>query len=271
MPELPEVETIVRGLAPELEGVSISSLRLLYPKAVPEDRAALKREVPGRTITGVQRRGKLLLIELSPPLYLAFHLKMTGRLILAEKHAAPDKHTRIVFQLANKKKLFFKDMRKFGYCRAFSPKGLGEWEFYSTLGPEPLEIGTDEFVGLFSGRRAKIKGLLLNQRLIAGIGNIYADEALFRARIRPDLAASDLDRQRLIQLYRSSREVLSEAIAESGSSIRDYRDPFGRPGGFQDNFQVYGKSGQPCPVCGTILSKLKVAGRTSTWCKDCQR
>ncbi|MDY7000513.1 MAG: bifunctional DNA-formamidopyrimidine glycosylase/DNA-(apurinic or apyrimidinic site) lyase [Thermodesulfobacteriota bacterium] len=271
MPELPEVETIVRGLALELEGVRISSLRLLYPGAVPKDRAAFKRQVPGRTITRVWRRGKLLLIELSPPLYLAFHLKMTGRLFLAGKNAAPDPHTRIVFNLDNEKKLFFQDMRKFGYCRAFSPKGLGEWDFYATLGPEPLELGTNEFVGLFSGRRAKIKGLLLNQRLVAGIGNIYADEALFRARIRPDLGAADLDRKRLLQLCRSTREVLKQAIAANGSSIRDYRDSFGRPGSFQDNFQVYGKSGQPCPVCGTSLSRTKVAGRTSTWCKHCQR
>ncbi|MDY7001609.1 MAG: bifunctional DNA-formamidopyrimidine glycosylase/DNA-(apurinic or apyrimidinic site) lyase [Thermodesulfobacteriota bacterium] len=271
MPELPEVETIVRGLGSELERVRISSLKLLYPGAVPKDRAAFKRQVPGRTITRVLRRGKLLLIELSPPLYLAFHLKMTGRLILAGKNEDPDKHTRIVFQLANKKKLFFKDMRKFGYCRAFSRKGLDEWGFYATLGPEPLEIGTDEFVSLFSGRRARIKSLLLNQRVIAGIGNIYADEALFRARIRPDLSAADLDQQKLIQLCRSTREVLSEAIAANGSSIRDYQDPFGRPGSFQDNFKVYGKSGRPCPVCGTALSRSKVAGRTSTWCKHCQR
>ncbi|BBD08816.1 bifunctional DNA-formamidopyrimidine glycosylase/DNA-(apurinic or apyrimidinic site) lyase [Desulfovibrio ferrophilus] len=280
MPELPEVETIARGLATDLAEASISGVRLLESGSLSTGTGALGHdeflaELPGARILRVRRRAKVLFMDLAtakrPLLHLAFHLRMTGRLTVEPAQTEPRPHTRIVFDLADGRHLFFADVRKFGSCRAMPLEGLPHWAFWATLGPEPLEINAEQFAGLFKGRRGGIKALLLNQKFIAGIGNIYADESLFRAGIRPDAAADRVSRARLMRLHQELVEVLNEAIAANGSSISDYVNARGDAGAFQNDFRVYGRAGQPCRNCQTLLAKRTVAGRTTVFCHKCQR
>ncbi|WP_035068091.1 bifunctional DNA-formamidopyrimidine glycosylase/DNA-(apurinic or apyrimidinic site) lyase [Nitratidesulfovibrio termitidis] len=331
MPELPEVETIACGLRPQLTGRRIVSVSVRNEGTVQGDAAAFARCVPGRVISGVGRRGKLLLMELAPPdggasgavgagaaassevpsgarpdaadlmacgdaagkvagscevgtsggtgglggnrvpHLLGVHLKMTGRLFVYGPEVAPNAHTRVVFGLDDGNRLFFDDARKFGYVRALSDADMTTWDFWRSLGPEPLEIAGPDFVALFRGRRGRIKALLLDQTVIAGIGNIYADESLFRASIRPDAQAGELSPDRLRVLHGHLVDVLRESIAECGSSIRDYRDAHGDAGAFQNRFRVYGRTGQPCVACGRTLTTAKVAGRTTVFCERCQK
>lgn len=205
------------------------------------------------------------------PHLLGVHLKMTGRLFVYGPEVAPNAHTRVVFGLDDGNRLFFDDARKFGYVRALSDADLAAWDFWRSLGPEPLEIAAPDFAALFRGRRGRIKALLLDQTVIAGIGNIYADESLFRASIRPDAQTGELSPERLRVLHGHLVDVLRESIAECGSSIRDYRDAHGDAGAFQNRFRVYGRSGQPCVACGRTLATGKVAGRTTVFCEHCQK
>jgi formamidopyrimidine-DNA glycosylase len=271
MPELPEVETIARGLGREITGARIESVEVLHPCAVegaPEDFAG---RLAGARISEVSRRGKVLLVRFGPELVMAVHLRMTGRLVVEPRGAEPGKHTHLVLDLADGRRLFYSDIRKFGSCRAGAPAGLNQWPFFRTLGPEPLEMSAKEFAGLFRGRKARIKAMLLDQKTIAGIGNIYADEALFRAGVRPDVRAADISGKRLERLHSSLVEVLNEAIAANGSSFSDYVDSGGNAGAFQNYFRVYGRAGEPCRICGTALSKCRVAGRSTTFCERCQQ
>jgi len=269
VPELPEVETIARGLSRLIAGRTITRVQIHTPGTIKGPARDFTRLIEGKTIASVGRRGKLLLIRLNGPT-LVIHLKMTGRLWVSPGTEKPTKHTRLALVLDNGDRLNFEDMRKFGYCLAVGDLNSCDWTFYRDLGPEPLDIGEDEFVRLFTGRKTKIKSLLLDQRVVAGIGNIYADEALFRAKIRPDARASEIPPDRLTALCRAIKKVLTEAIAAGGSSFRDYRDAYGAMGAFQNKFSVYGKAGQPCPGCGQTLARMKVAGRTSTFCPRCQ-
>lgn len=286
MPELPEVETIASGLWPMLAEQTIESVTILNDSSVEGRREALENYVAGREITHVHRRGKLLLMDLSIPseyehelpaprfeypLQLAFHLKMSGRLFVYSADTPPARHTRIIFDLSNGTRLFFDDMRKFGFCRALAPCDYLNWQFWQQLGPEPLTIKTEDFVALFQSRRTRIKAALLDQKVIAGIGNIYADESLFRAGIRPDKPSNEISKKSLGLLHIKLKEVLKQAIRECGSSIRDYRDAHGDAGAFQNNFLVYGRTGQDCRVCGEPLKTEKVAGRTTVFCETCQK
>lgn len=307
MPELPEVETIARGLAPQLEGRAILDVTILNESSVEGRRKVLADCVSSCGITRVYRRGKLLMMDLFPvgirlietsrewvpvypegeppsdnsplcerlhsiiPVNLAFHLKMTGQLFVYPHDKQPDKNTRIIFDLSDSNRLFFNDTRKFGYCRALEKEDFASWPFWQKLGPEPLLISEDGFVQLFRGRRTRIKAALLDQTVIAGIGNIYADESLFRARIRPDALCNAIPESKLRTLHTVIQEVLQQAIRECGSSIRDYRDAHGDAGAFQNNFLVYGKAGEKCTECGKTLSTAKVAGRTTVFCAKCQR
>lgn len=276
MPELPEVETIARTLAPQVEGHHILSCRLLYP-------ATLQGELPLENVQGKQigkpgRRGKLLLLPLideknSDDIFratgLAFHLKMTGRVFVYPQGTKAGKHTRLILELNNETCLFFDDTRKFGYVRVCSPATLTSWPFWNQLGPEPLDMTSASFVACFSGRRGKIKSLLLDQTVIAGCGNIYADESLFRAGIRPD--ARELSPERLERLHGALQDVLQESIIACGSSIRDYRTARGDAGAFQNAFRVYGRAGQSCLVCGTPLEHSRITGRATVYCPHCQK
>lgn len=276
MPELPEVETIARTLAPQVEGQKITALSVLNDSSISGNTEAFHALV-GRTIARVHRRGKLLLMTLVPtkdPQHayrIGVHLKMSGRLFIYPPDMQPEKHTRILFDLSCGKRLFFDDMRKFGYCRAMTHTSDAQWKFWQTLGPEPLEITATNFATLFKDRRTRIKAALLDQTVLAGIGNIYADESLFRAGIRPDTACAHIPEKRLHVLHHELQTILELSIRECGSSIKDYRNANGDAGAFQNTFRVYGRKGKTCVTCGKPLSSGKVAGRTTIFCPHCQK
>jgi formamidopyrimidine-DNA glycosylase len=270
VPELPEVETIARGLAPLVVGKRIEDALVSYPPVVGGDPELFREQVSGRRILGVRRRGKLLILDLEGDAHLVIHLRMTGRVSVDRQGCGPHKHTHVVLRLAGGEELAFNDQRKFGQVLAFSGAGLGEWPFLARLGPEPLEISPERFVERFQGRRGRIKGLLLNQEILAGVGNIYADESLFRARIHPAAKASTLCRRELLELHKRLREVLESALELGGSSFRDYVNALGQRGGFQERFAVYSRKGCECTRCRCLLETARVAGRTATFCPACQ-
>ena len=276
MPELPEVETIARGLRPHLVGARIREVRVPGPHATPQGVELFRSRLEGGEITAVGRRGKVMTLGVGENLTLAVHLRMTGRFYLPSNgELVGDKHTHCVFFLENRdgatRLLLYNDVRKFGTLQAFTPEELLAWPFFASLGPEPLEISRGAFMKLFQGRRTRIKAMLLDQKVIAGIGNIYADESLFRAGIRPDAPAGGLSGRRLGILHGKLREVLQEAVDACGSSIRDYRDAMGDAGAFQNCFRVYGRGGETCVECGSPLRQVKVAGRTTVFCPKCQK
>ena len=280
MPELPEVETIARTLTPLIRDRLVVGARVFLPRSVEAQSLPLS-QLAGRRVTHAGRRGKLALLHLAPQIggpqeaaFLAVHLKMTGRLFVYGPETQPNPHTRVVLDLlsaAGPEQLFFDDARTFGYMRLVSPATLGQWPFWASLGPEPLECPVSALAERLRARRGAVKAVLLDQKVVAGIGNIYADEALFRAGIDPRRAAHTLTAASAETLFCKVREVLLESIAQCGSSIRDYRTARGDAGAFQNTFRVYGRSGQQCLTCGAALLTAKVAGRTTVCCPRCQR
>ncbi len=270
MPELPEVEVIARGLHRSLAGRIIKTVTPVDLTRLSESASSLLPRTQGAQIERVFRRAKVLLIEMTDDLVMAFHLKMTGRVVHGPQRE-PDRHDRLFLTLDDGSLLSFSDMRKFGYVRSFTPEEFEKWEFLRKVGPEPLETGPEALAARIAGRKACIKGLLLDQSVVAGIGNIYADEALFRAGLHPESRADRISRTRATRLFTELQGVLRQAIAENGSSIRDYVNADGDAGAFQNSFNVYGKKGHACTVCGSRLEARKVAGRTSTFCPKCQR
>lgn len=258
MPELPEVETIARTLAPRITGRRLLEARFLSPLVLGAGPAELRRRILGRTIAAVRRRGKFLLLDLGGEA-LSIHLGMTGRLLW---EGTPGPHTRAVFMLDGGR-LLYDDVRQFGRIELAGR--------VARLGPDALSISEEEFAARLRTRRGRIKPLLLNQALLSGLGNIYADEVLFRARIHPCANAARLSRARVRRLHATIGEVLASAIASGGSSISDYVDGEGRPGTFQFQHLVYGKAGQPCAVCGAPIRRVVVAQRGTHYCPKCQR
>ncbi len=255
MPELPEAETIVRTLAPHVEGRRVLGLRLLSPRAA----RRLWPELSGRRIERLRRYGKRVVFELEGGALVA-HLGMTGSLLW---RGASGPYTRAVL-LLEEGWVCFDDVRQFGaldWCE--TPPG--------DLGPDPLEMSEGEFVARLQSERASLKRLLLEQRFVRGIGNIYADEILFRARIHPDARAAAIGAVRARRLYRAMVAVLREAIECGGSSISNYVDAEGRRGGFQRHHRVYGRAGAPCPRCGRPIRKIRIAQRGTHFCPACQR
>jgi len=283
MPELPEVETIVRGLDPGLRERAIAGTELLFPPLLRRASARDLAALVGKRIAGVRRRGKMIVIECRGGPTLVFHLKMTGQLLLAEPGAPRDKHTRLVITFADAaSELHFRDIRKFGFllCLAQTPHGTRAGHDagaadtcaeLASLGPEPLAVTSDEFAGRFAGKKARIKGLLLDQTIVAGIGNIYADEILFDARIQPETPASSIGREGWVRLWKSTRRILNKAIRAKGSTVRDYVDTSGRAGRFQFSHRVYDREGEPCRACRTPIKRIRVAGRSTYFCPSCQR
>jgi len=255
MPELPEAQTIARTLAPHIEDRRLEAVEILSARAAPEPLA----ELAGRTVKRVRRYGKQILWELDDGL-LRFELRMTG---LLRWRAEPGPYTRARFHFASGV-VAFDDIRQFGSVRW----SAGE---LPALGPDALEIPAVEFVRRLAGRRARIKPLLTDQRFLRGLGNIYADEILHRARIHPLAPAAGRGEARARRLHAAMGEVLAEAIALGGSSISDYADAEGRPGRFQQRHRVYGREGAPCAACGARIRRIVVAGRGTWLCPRCQR
>jgi formamidopyrimidine-DNA glycosylase len=276
MPELPEVETVVRGLRASLPGRSIVGVRLGKTDFI-EDPVALVEQLPGARIAGVLRLGKFVCVELVPGtpaphsktrVFLLVHLGMTGQLITRNSADPVAPHTHSFFSLDDGRELRYTDIRRFGRI-LLVPESLFP-EFRGRLGAEPLDVSEEQFRARLGSRRARIKALLLNQSVLRGLGNIYTDESLFRARLHPARIASGLTVKQLRSLYRSIREVLTAAIRLRGSSISDYVDSNGDRGGYQRRHRVYQREGKPCLRCGEKIRRIIVAGRSSFFCPRCQ-
>jgi formamidopyrimidine-DNA glycosylase len=272
MPELPEVETIRRDLLPLVKGREIRSAWISEnaPRLVQlVTREEFARLLPGRRIEDVSRRGKYLIFNLDRGMLWVVHLRMTGRLRHSKSECEGDPYLRAKFSLDDGTWLCFNDVRKFGMMWL-----VDDWALvHAGLGPEPLEaeFETAAFVGLLKRRSAPVKALLLDQTVLAGIGNIYADEALFAAGIDPRKAGNKISRPKAERLHDTTIEVLNEALADRGSSFRDYVDGQGNEGRHQLKVKVYQRTDEPCYVCGTPIRRVVVGGRSTHFCPKCQR
>lgn len=274
MPELPEVETVRRTLEPKLIGRKIIDVKILLPKIIRKpDASEFKELIVDKKFRSIDRRGKYLLFKLSKALCLVAHLRMTGQLIYCKKEQEIEKHTHVIFNLDNGSHLRYIDIRQFGGFNLVASDELDSISGLRTLGPEPLseDFNKEYLKKALRHSRAKIKGLLLDQTFVAGLGNIYVDEALFRAKINPERVGSSLLAREATNLHKAIQEVLRLGIENRGTSLKDYVDGEGRSGDFQKLLQVYGKASEPCPKCSTILVKTKVAGRSTTHCPKCQK
>ena len=245
MPELPEVETIRRQLSGKIVGKKLGNKRII----------------------GVSRRAKILDVEFADKSHLLFHLKLTGQLIF---NGLPGKYTRQVFNFDDGSRLIFNDVRKFGWRKMVSESELKDIE--KKLGPEPLAITQKQFASMLAKRpKAKIKPLLMDQKFIAGIGNIYSDEILFASRIHPLRLASALQPKEIVLLLGKTKKILTAAIKAGGSSVADYLDAFGQKGAYSRQHKVYQKTGQKCVKCGSVIERIKLAGRSAHYCPKCQK
>jgi formamidopyrimidine-DNA glycosylase len=273
VPELPEVETVRRAIAPTLEGASIESATILDPRLTrPFDPDVVAAELVRERVTDVERRGKYLIVRFASERALLVHLRMTGSFRSAPRGLLPvDPHERAVLSLDNGSDVAYRDVRRFGTWDLLE---AGDIEPYlaARLGPEPLDpkLTAARLGLLLTGRRAPVKAFLLDQRRLAGLGNIYADEALWHARIHPRRQAGSLDAEETVRLFRSVRRALRLGIARQGATLRDYAAPDGSTGAMQDEFRAYGRGGEPCDRCGTPLERIVVGGRGTTFCPVCQ-
>ena len=283
MPELPEVETVRRGLAPVLEGNTIAQadvnradLRWPFP-----DKMAAR--LTAATILGLRRRSKYILIDLSIKETLLIHLGMSGRMLISghvvggfhHEHPVPAKHDHVVLHMVDGVRVTFNDARRFGAMDLMPTKGCDDHWLMRDLGPEPLgnTFNEDYLVGKFAGKNTPVKTALLDQRIIAGLGNIYVCEVLFRAGINPTRKAGEIAAADVAAMVPIIRQVLDEAIAAGGSSLKDYRQADGELGYFQHGFQAYGREGEKCitPNCETEMLRIVQSGRSTFYCPQCQR
>jgi formamidopyrimidine-DNA glycosylase len=272
MPELPEVETIRCQLAPEVAGRTVRRLEVMDPLwSRPADPEELGAAVSGRRIRGLDRRGKYLLLRLDDDETLAMHLRMTGNLLLVGEDGAEERFLRARFELDDGRQLWFTDARRFGQGFLLSDRELDE-HLASRLGLEPFSAEfTPEALGeMAAGRTAPLKSFLLDQKGVAGVGNIYADEALFRAALHPLSPAGSMRAEHLEDLHEGVIGALRAGIEEGGASIDDYRDARGEAGTMQDEFLVHTREGLPCPRCGEPIRRLVVGGRSTYFCPGCQ-
>ncbi len=274
MPELPEVETVRRRLAPVLEGrvfdeVEIGDARLTRPF----DPAEIARELEGERVAAVDRRGKYLIVRFESGRSLLVHLRMTGSFLHDALGQLPDDpHRRAVVRLDDGSDVAYRDVRRFGTWLLLEPAEVGPY-VDARVGREPLAASyrAKHLAEELQGRKAPVKAAILDQRTVAGVGNIYADEALWRAQIHPLTPAAALGPDEVQALYRGIRRALQAGLRRQGSTLRDYRLPDGGTGGAQHEFKVYGRGGEPCDRCGTPIDKIRVAGRGTWYCPNCQR
>jgi len=264
MPELPEVETVANGVHERVHGQRIERVWTSgKPQTFKSPESEIEAALTGARIERVRRVGKTIVMTVNPPAEFLIHLGMTGRLLVSAAAVELPPHTHAVLSLSGGNEIRFVDARRFGRLSVASA--------YDGPGSEPLTIGEDEFVALFRGRKLAIKAALLNQTLLHGVGNIYADESLFRAGIRPRRQAGRLTRAELLKLRECLVDVLKHAIKLGGSSVSDYVDADGVRGFFQLEHKVYGRAGENCHDCGAGLKKIVVGGRTTVYCPGCQR
>jgi formamidopyrimidine-DNA glycosylase len=274
LPELPEVETIRIRLEPGLVGRTFERVLISDPRLTrPEPPEVVAAELEGERVQAIRRRGKYLIVEFESGRHLLIHLRMTGN-VLHPARSIPeaDPHRRAVVRLDDGSDVAYRDVRRFGTWELLEPGELEEYFTARRLGGEPLDPAfTTKALGrAFANRRAPVKAALLDQRAAAGVGNIYADEALWRARIHPLRPAGSLSSEEVAALRKGVREALRTGIARQGATLRDYRRPDGGRGGMQDRFRVYGRAGEPCSRCGTPIEKIRAGGRGTWFCPRCQ-
>jgi len=271
MPELPEAETICRSLRRRIKGKLIKDIKLFWPFLLKDTEPETLLKWVGSRLVQIRRRGKMILIDSDRKETLLVHLKMTGQLYLAPLEEPGDKHVRLIIEFdGDNLELRFRDVRKFGYIKIFETSCEDRVEPLNQLGPEPLDLSAGEFFSLFQGRKGRIKSLLLRQDFLAGLGNIYSDEILFRAGINPERLTGSLSRQELGRLYRAMITVLAQAIKFRGTSVRDYRDGLGESGSFQNHLRVYGREGERCYRCRQPIKRKKIGSRSTYFCPHCQ-
>jgi formamidopyrimidine-DNA glycosylase len=277
VPELPEVEVLRRSLAPLLAGDRVTRAVVRAPALrEPLDRARLARDVEGRRVEGLRRRAKYLLVDLERDRTLVLHLGMSGRITLAPADAPPEPHEHLAFLLASGRKLRLRDPRRFGLAFTLPTADLAEDRHFAGLGVEPVGPDSAGFSGaalarLAAGRRAPVKAFLMDARIVVGVGNIYASEALHRAGVHPLRAAGRISGARWEAVAAAVRGVLEDAIAQGGTTLTDFADGAGNPGYFQVSLAVYDRAGEPCPRCGTPVRRAVLAGRGTYYCPRCQR
>ena len=286
MPELPEVETVRIGLAALLPGRRVQSVDFDWPKGFPNSDADVATHLVGAKVTAVSRRAKVLLIELDSEYSLVIHLKMTGQLVFrGDQHFGaghpngslvgelPDKSTRVTFTFEDGSRLFFNDQRKFGWVRLLPTVEVPAIDFFQKVGPEPLadDFTAEAFIARLRRRDGSaIKAVLLDQAVVAGIGNIYADESLWTAKIHPLTRVKDVGDDQLRDLYTGLIKVLKLSIEKGGSTDRNYVDAEGKRGSYLTFANVFRREGKPCPRCGTVIVKMRAAGRGTHICPHCQ-
>jgi formamidopyrimidine-DNA glycosylase len=267
MPELPEVETIARGLDKRVAGDVIESVWIgSKPEPLKSPAKQIAKVLEGARINKVKRVGKHIVVDLAAAGEWIVHLGMTGQMLVATPDSDLAKHTHLVAKLSSGRELRFVDPRRFGRLSVHKPDNA-----FAAQGVEPLSVSEEEFVTIFKGRKTPMKSALLNQKLLSGVGNIYADEALFRAGIRPRRRANTVTREQLRKLYKGVREVLQEAIRAGGSSVSDYVDADGVEGFFQLQHRVYMRTGEPCFNCKRPIKRVVIGGRSSHYCAACQK
>ncbi|MEW6266834.1 MAG: DNA-formamidopyrimidine glycosylase [Thermodesulfobacteriota bacterium] len=270
MPELPEVETIVRDLRSLVTGRRVKKVQVKLPKLVNNGSGRLARLLTGSRITSAHRRGKFIVLALSNQAFFIVHLKMTGQFLFGPVTAAWPEHVHLRIAFDDGQELLYRDIRQFGRMLALTYRQYNKWLEEEPLGPDPLKMSASDFVLRLRTRRGRIKPLLLNQAFISGLGNIYTDEALFQAGIHPLCPAESLPEGQVRLLHEKMVRLLEEAIALRGSTTSNYVGLKGVGGQFQNKHQVYGKTGQDCPRCGHPIKRLKVAGRGTHFCPRCQ-
>lgn len=286
MPELPEVETIRRGLIPHIVGIPITAVDVRLPKIVRPDAASFSAGLLGQRLTDLTRRGKLLIASTSAPdCFLLVHLKMTGQLIYRKTHEhvagghpwppvdgeLPNKYSHLILRFEDGGTLYFNDQRQFGFARLASAAEV-TWE-KAKYGIEPLtpDFTLSRFAPIFRQQSAPLKALLLDQSRISGLGNIYVDEACFHAGVRPTRTVASITLAEQKRLFHAIDRVIAAAVVARGTTMHDYRDADGNYGNYADQLMVYGRGGQPCRRCGTIITKIKIAGRGTHFCTQCQQ
>jgi formamidopyrimidine-DNA glycosylase len=275
VPELPEVETVRRRLEPVLVGRRFDHVEISDPRLTrPLDPLEVAAELTGERVQAVDRRGKYLIVRFDSGRALLIHLRMTGSLLHAAPGSTPeaDPHRRAVVRLEDGSDVIYRDVRRFGTWLLAEPDELEPY-LDARLGREPLAqaFTTKRLAETLHGRRGPVKAVILDQRRLAGVGNIYADEALWRARIHPQRPAGELDDAELRALHRGIRAALNAGIARQGATLRDYRTPDGGSGRMQHEFKVYGREGEPCERCGHPIEKIRAAGRGTWFCPSCQQ
>jgi formamidopyrimidine-DNA glycosylase len=272
MPELPEVETVARGLKKNITGLTIAAVDIKKTASVFPKADAFKSLLRGATIVDIHRRGKNILIDLSNGQTLWVHLKMTGHFYFLPEPDPLTKHDHVIIHFKHDNRtLRFNDYRRFGRLRIYPTDVIMQQKGLAELGPEPLEISANEFVKLIRSRRRMIKPALLDQTLVAGVGNIYADEALFFANIHPRRLTDSIPPKRLAELHSHIQAVLKRAIKLMGTSVDTYTGLNGKPGRYQKYLMVYSREGEPCYACGRSVVREKIGSRSAHFCPSCQK